>query len=56
MKSEYFVLMPNDICCSFCEILISYRVENEKGKAKISSQTWETATLGDWEGSKIQLN
>ena len=38
MKSEYFVLLPNDICCFFQTEFLSHRVKNEKVMTKTSSQ------------------
>ena len=38
MKSGYFVLFPNDICCSLQTKFLNHRVKNEKVMTKTSSQ------------------
>ena len=38
MKLEYFVPMPNDICCSLQTEFLTHRVKNEKVMTKTSSQ------------------
>ena len=38
MKSEYFVLFLNDICCSLQTKFLSHRVKNEKVMTKTSSR------------------
>ena len=37
MKSDYFVLLPNDICCSLKKFR-SHRVKNEKNMTENLSQ------------------
>ena len=45
MKSEYFVLFPNDICCSLQTKFLSHRVKNEKVMTKTSSRLNATVLM-----------